>query len=408
MHRQRDEPGSEGRGRLRSRRVPCVFGPAESVLAELPPARSVNMATRRPNDLDRMRALLAELPEQVGPGFRAGESLAEHALERTPLPILIVGMGGSGIAGELASVVLGGEGGLSLQVVRGPSLPRGLGRANVVVLSSYSGETWEVLHAYDEAGRLGAPRIVFAAGGQLLDHAERDRVPIFRLPPGRPPRTAVGSALGGFLGLFDAWLAKSNADRIAVTVERVRSHRDRFASPHGPAATLARALGRRTPIIYAGVELLPIARRWKAEVEENAKRLAMLDELPGAFHDAIVAWDALPRSDAARWGAILLTGSGTLRQLDQGCIYLERLARRKGAFARTVRLPGDDRLEYLLNGVVLGGYFSLFLAERLRSPPMVTDAIERFKAVFAAPAREREGRTGCRPLGTIPRPTVPD
>lgn len=359
------------------------------------------MATAHRIDLDRMRSYLAALPDQVGPGFRAGASLAESALDRGPTPVWVVGMGGSGMAGDLASGVLGGEAGFSLGVIRGPRLPPALQEGGVVVLSSHSGETWEVLRAYEEAGRRGATRIVFAAGGQLRDRAERDRVPVFHLPPSQPPRTAVGSALGGLLGLLDAWLPTSNADRVARAVGRVRLQGTRFASSRGPAAALARALGRRTPIIYAEAELLPIARRWRTDIEENAKRLAISDEFPEAFHHAIVGWDALPRSEATRWGAIFLRWSGTGRSVDRGRAYLERLVRSRGAFARTVRLPGSDPLEYLLSGVVLGGYVSLFLSERVRSPPLATDAIDRFKATLATselPPRDVSGRRDPRAL----------
>ncbi|NNN17360.1 MAG: hypothetical protein HKL79_03230 [Thermoplasmata archaeon] len=333
-------------------------------------------------DLDRMRSLVATLPDQVDPGFRAGACLGESALRIDPSPVWFVGMGGSGIAGDLAAAALGDRAGFSLHAVRGPELPPDLRKGTVAVLSSYSGETWEVLRAYDVAGRRGATRVVFAAGGQLIDRAEKDGVPTFRLPPDQPPRTAVGSALGGLLGLVDAWLPTSNAGRITHAVGRTRRRSPRFASSRGPAAALARAVGDRTPYIYAGADLLPIARRWRTDIEENAKRLAMFDGLPEAFHHAVVGWDALPRPEAARWGAILLRWSGTGRDLKRGAAYLERLARSRGAFARTVQLPGDDPIEYLLNGIVLGGYLSLFLAERSRAPPLRTDAIDRLKAAL--------------------------
>ena len=336
-------------------------------------------------DRDRMRSFLRALPDQVHAGFHAGATLAASALSRKPAPVCVVGMGGSGMAGDLANGALGSRSGLSLEVVRGPVLPPTLQEPAVVVLSSHSGETWEVLRAYEEAGRRGATRIVFAAGGQLRARAEDDRVPIFHLPPRQPPRTAVGSALGGLLGLLDAWLPVSNADRVARAVDRVRRRGLRFAESRGPAAVLARAVGRRTPIIYAEADLLPIARRWRADIEENAKRLAIFDEMPEAFHHAIVGWDALSRSEAARWGAIFLRWSGTGRPVDRGRVYMERLARSRGALARTVPLPGDDLLECLLHGVVLGGYVSLFLSERLQSPPLATDAIDRFKTALRAP-----------------------
>jgi len=406
MYRRFDEghPGRRGRHRRRADRL----ADGSSSKAPSQSFSSPSLAPVRPgvSELDQMRTFLGELPDHIEPGFREGACLSGSALRIPRAPVIIVGMGGSATAGELASVVLGGEGGLPIRVVRGPSLPPEHGPGSVVILSSHSGETWEVLRAYEEAGRRGACRIVFTAGGQLHERADREGVPIFRLAPDRPPRTTVGSALGGLLGLFDSWLAVSNADRIAGTVRRIHRMRSRYASPRGPAAALAEALGRRTPIIYAEAGLLPIARRWKTGVEENAKRLAMLDELPGAFHNAIAGWDALPSSDANRWGVILLTCAQTLRPVAQGCVHFERLVRRRAAFARVVRLPGNDSLEYTLGGVVLGDFFSLFLADRLRSAPLETGAIDRFKASLGYADQVPPARTRAHPLDPIPASTA--
>jgi glucose/mannose-6-phosphate isomerase len=341
----------------------------------------------------RMRALAAALPDALVSGYRSGRELS-RPLPRDDLRFLAVGMGGSGIAADLARGVVDAESRAALSVLRSPDLPRSIDSRTEVLLVSYSGNTWETLAAYDAAGRAGARRTVITSGGALLERAEKDGVPVLTVPPGLPPRSAVGHLLGGVLGLLDSTFPESLEGRVARSAEATRSRIHEYARARGPAAALARRVGDRLPFVYAESAFVPLARRWKTQIEENAKRLAVFDEVPELFHNALVGWDALSRREAGHSIALLLEWSGEAPPVRQSFRYLERLLKSKGVAAARAALPGDDRLEALVAGIALGDHLSLFLADREAVDPYPVEAIVRLKGAMGTPVSSRRGRPG--------------
>lgn len=332
-----------------------------------------------------MRALAAMLPDALEAGYRAGLDLA-RPLPGDDLRVVAVGMGGSGIAAELARGVVEAESRATLSVVRSPDLPRSVDSRTEVLITSYSGNTWETLAAYDAAGRVGARRIVLTSGGALLERAEADGVPVLAVPPGIPPRSAVGHLLGGVLGVLDAAFPESLEGRVAHVAEATRVRIGEYARTRGPAATLARKMGDRLPFVYAEQSFGSLARRWATQVEENAKRLAVFDEVPELFHNAIVGWDALPRNEARKFLAVFLEWSGESPPVRKSFRYLERLLTGKGVPVARVPLDPEDRLEALVAGLALGDQVSLFLADRKQVDPYPVDAITRLKSAIGNPA----------------------
>jgi len=333
----------------------------------------------------RMRSLAASLPSGLIAGFRTGREIAAPADSR-PTTVFAVGMGGSGIAGELARGVVESETPLTLAVVRSPEPPRGLDRRSRVILVSYSGNTWETLRAYEAAGRAGALRSVVTSGGELGERAARDGVPLLPVPSGMPPRSAGGHLLGGILGLLDPWFPESNEARIQRVAERTGGLIASYSRAKGPAARLADAIGDRFPFVYAESSFLALARRWKTQIEENAKRLAAFDEVPELFHNALVGWDATPRPEAAEKAIVLLEWAGEAPMTRKSLRYLEHLTRERGAAVLRVPLASEDRLEALVGGISLGDYFSLFLADRAGVDPYPVEAITRLKSTLGRPS----------------------
>jgi len=332
----------------------------------------------------RMRALAAALPSALESGYRSGRELARpHRADG--MQFVAVGMGGSGIAADLARGLVDAESRATLSVVRAPDLPKAVGPRTEVLLVSYSGNTWETLAAYGAAGRVGAKRTVVTSGGTLLERAEEDGVPVLTVPPGLPPRSAVGHLLGGVLGLLDSAFPESLEGRVARTAEATRSRIREYSRSHGPAAALAERVGGRLPFIYAESSFVPLARRWKTQVEENAKRLAVFDEVPELFHNALVGWDAISRTEAGRSVAILLEWSGESPPVRNSFRYLERLLASKGVGTARALLASDDRFEALLAGIALGDQLSLFMADKSGVDPYPVDAIVRLKASIGNP-----------------------
>ncbi len=325
-----------------------------------------------------MRSLATQLPNQLRDGYTAAGEL-EAPLPRTSRHIYYAGMGGSAIAADLLRTITDPEAELALEVGRGPNLPRSVDRRSVVILASYSGGTWETLATYDEAGRRGASRFGLSSGGELVRRAEGDGVPHLQLPPGLPPRAAVGYLLGGLLGLLDPFFPESNDERLHRAADRLEALQAGLGSPKGAPAQLARAVGTRTLEVYADQSLAGLARRWKTQVEENAKRLAHFDQFPEMFHNAIVGWDALPRDDARRWAAVVLEWKRQASSVGPGLGYFESLLKRRRVGVHRILFDAEDSLEALLTGVSFGDHFSLFLASNAGVDPYPIHAIARLK-----------------------------
>jgi len=342
----------------------------------------------------RMRALAAALPSALVDGFRLGREISLPS-ESQPVHVFVAGMGGSGIAADLARGVIEAETSVPLLVLRTPSPPRALSSRSRVLLASYSGNTWETLRAYDAAGRAGAYRVAVTSGGALAERAARDRVPMLPIPPGLPPRSAVGYLLGGILGLLDPWFPESNEERVRRVSERARAYVAACARSRGPAARIAGAIGPRLPFIYAESSFLGLARRWKTQVEENAKRLAVFDEVPELFHNAIVAWDAVSRAEAKRYAVVMLDWASAQPLIRQSEKYLSKLLAARGSTVLPTPLVGEDRLEALINGLTLGDHVSLFLAEAGGVDPYPVDAITRLKGALGS--AEPGGNSGSAP-----------
>ncbi|HEY6238610.1 MAG TPA: SIS domain-containing protein [Thermoplasmata archaeon] len=336
------------------------------------------MSSTRPEGLARMRTLATQVPEHLAVGFATAVGLSAP-IPRQVRSAVVVGMGGSAIAADLARSVTDPELEIALEVGRGPSLPRSIDKSSLTIFTSYSGNTWETLSAYDEAGRRGSVRLAISSGGELARRAERDGVPYLQLPPGLPPRAAVGYLLGGLFGVLDPFFAESNDTRIRRAAARVAAMQASLGSPKGLPARLARSVGKRTPEIYADVSIASLARRWKTQIEENSKRLAHFDLFPELLHNAIVGWDAQDAAGARRWAVLLIDWPGQNPAIAPAVTYLERLLKRRGVVVARAHLGAEDRIEALVTGVSIGDHLSLYLAEAAGVDPYPVEAITLMK-----------------------------
>ena len=337
--------------------------------------------------LERMRALVAELPTMLVDGFRTGREVALPFDDSSSSRLYACGLGGSGAAADLAASVLEAEGRASLEVVHGEELPRAVDARATVVIVSYSGGTTEAIAAYAAAGRRDARRLVVASGGPLAEQAADDSVPVVRVPAGLPPRAAFGHLFGGLLGALDPVFLESTEQRVRAAAESVRGHYPALARRNGAPARLAASVGARLPFVLADRGIAGVGRRWATQIEENAKRLAVAQEVPEMLHNAIVGWEAMRPRDAARCALIVLERPAAPPSVRDGLRHLTKVVRRRRVPVLPVDLAYDDPIEAIVQGVAFGDLFSLELARRDRVDPYPIVAIERLRAAVAAGTR---------------------
>ncbi|HET6997513.1 MAG TPA: SIS domain-containing protein, partial [Solirubrobacterales bacterium] len=216
--------------------------------------------------------------------------------------VMVCGMGGSAIGGDLAAAALGDRLTRPMLTIRGYELPSWATPDWTVLCSSYSGNTEETLACFEAAEVLGARRIVASTGGQLVDGAREASLPVIGLPGIFQPRAAVAymftvaaevAALAGAGPRIHAEI-----DAAAAFLEGERE------ALQARAGAIAVQLEGKFPVVYGADLSTPVARRWKTQVNENAKIPAFYSELPEADHNEIEGWDGA--AEAGRMSAIFL------------------------------------------------------------------------------------------------------
>lgn len=297
--------------------------------------------------------------------------------QRESAGLLICGVGGSAIGGDLAGAILGERLGRPMLTVRAAGLPSWTSAEWTVLCSSYSGGTRETLACFAAAEALGARRIVAGTGGALVEAARAAGDPVIGLPGLLPaPRTAVA-----YMTVCAAEVAARAgvAPRIAAELEDAAAFLEQQRDDlRERAATIAAALGGRAVVFYGAGPTAAAARRWKTQANENAKLPAFFSELPEADHNEICGWSA----GGAGLAAVLLEDgaqdSGEARRFELTAEAIEA----GGSPVVRVQCPGRTPAERVLWAVMLGDLVSLALAEARGVNPLPIEAIDAFKAAL--------------------------
>lgn len=295
--------------------------------------------------------------------------------------LLVCGMGGSAIGGDLAAAALGERLARPLLTVRGYELPSWATAEWLVLCSSYSGETEETLACFAAAGELGARRVAAGTGGRLAEQARAAGDSVIGLPGLLPaPRAAVAYML--VCALEVAALAGA-APRLAGEIEAAAAFLEgEVASLQARAAEVAARLDGAVPVVYGAGLTAPAARRWKTQANENAKLPAFASELPEADHNEICGWD--DKVGGPRFAAVMLEEPGQGERLHRR-FELTAAAVERGATALRIEAAGGSPTERLLWATMLGDLVSLELAAARGVDPLPIEAIDSFKAALGSP-----------------------
>jgi glucose/mannose-6-phosphate isomerase len=292
--------------------------------------------------------------------------------------LLVCGMGGSAVGGDLAAAALGDRLSGPLLTVRGYELPSWATAEWSILCSSYSGETEETLSCAAAVETLGARRIVASTGGALTESARAAGDAVIGLPGLLPaPRTAAAYMLVCALEIAAAsGIAPRLNEEIEAAATFLEAGREELRHL---ASEVAAAIGDRLPVVYGAGVTASVARRWKTQVNENAKLPAFCAELPEANHNEICSWEAAAGFSLA---AVLLEDRG---QHPREQLRFELTAaeiERDGSPAIRIETAGESPTERLLWTVMLGDLVSLELASMRQVDPLPIEAIDRLKAAL--------------------------
>lgn len=298
--------------------------------------------------------------------------------------VVIAGMGGSAIGGDLLRCCLNSRVSVPVVVSRDYRLPGFVSPDTLVLTASYSGNTEETLSAFQDAQVRGAQIIAITTGGELGIQAEKLGVPLIKIPAGLPPRAALGYLFSPLAILVEELgLVEGLRSELRETITVLRQIRDElyseFPDQSNPAFNLAQELNECIPVIWAvGPGLEVAAMRWKGQINENAKAPAYYNCFPELNHNEFTGLEipaGLTRQIAM---VILQDGEENPRTVRRVEITREILGDRVKGFS-TVNARGKSRMARLFSLMYTGDFVSTYLAAVYGIDPVPVNLIEELK-----------------------------
>ena len=247
-------------------------------------------------DIDNMHGAIYNFSDQVRHAVDIGGQIALKKQITSLQNVIIVGMGGSAIGGDILCALIKDELKIPVVVSRQYSIPNWANEKTLVICSSYSGDTEETLSAYEDALQKGTEIIGITTGGELMKRLDKERFDYIKIPGGLQPRAALAYSFIPMLFLMQKLGLIS--DRFCYNLEslidllNVKREEYGLASAKNPTYSLAQQIYTKIPVIYGEADSTNIiAMRWKGQFCENAKMLAYHNELPELNHNEIVGWE---------------------------------------------------------------------------------------------------------------------
>jgi glucose/mannose-6-phosphate isomerase len=338
----------------------------------------------------------------------AETDLSEIEAGGRPRAVVVAGMGGSGIAGEVLAAVCGPGCPVQVMNVHDYRLPGWVGAADVVIAVSCSGSTEETLAAAEEAVRRGSRLVaVGAKASPLAAVAEQAQAAFVPVESAGTPRSTLWAlsvplvVVASRLGLVE--MPASAYEAAAAELERVahlcRPDSDAFVNP---AKSLALELSGTLPMIWGTSPLAGVAAyRFACQLNENGKYPAVAGLLPEANHNQVVAFDgpfapgpgaglefgdggADGKEPAVPLRLVLLRDSYEHPQVARRREESARMAADRGLGVSELAAVGEGPLERLASLVQLIDYATVYLAIAYGTDPGPVAAIEELKARIAS------------------------
>ncbi len=320
--------------------------------------------------------------------YREAAENAEKIVVDYPKPdnIIVAGLGGSAIGGDLLKDWAKTQLSVPVEVSREYKLPAYANKKTLVFITSYSGDTEETLSSYLDALKRKCMIYCITSGGALLKYARKHKVPHLQVPSGMPPRAALPYMLLPLLVYMEkAGLAKGVKEELKETFSLL----EKISQDNGPekqanenfAKGLAQNIGESTPIIYGFGFYRSVAQRFKQQFNENSKSAAKWEYFSELDHNEIVGWEG--RGEQCKWFTIVL-----IRDVDEPVEIESRIEiskqimERAGLVMIDLEAQGTTPLAKMLSTILVGDFTSVYLAILRGADPTPVKTITVLKSTL--------------------------
>ena len=338
-------------------------------------------------DPENMHKSIFEFPDHIIEALELGNKITLHNNYENIKNIVVAGMGGSAIGGDLVKLLIKNELKVPFVISRNYNLPNWVNQNTLVICSSYSGNTEETLSCFDDSLNKGAKIIGISTGGKLTELLIKNKLDVITIPSGLQPRAALALSFVPMLYLLNklGFISSNFIKELNTTADLLKIFRDKYCDQNvqNPSYAIAKKIYKTIPIIYGENEYTGIiAVRWKGQLSENAKMLAFCNDLPEMNHNEIVGWGnnkTLMKKMSVIW----------LQDPEDHPKVIARQSTTKDIIGKiasnheTISLRGNTQFNRLIHLVHYGDWVSYWCAVLHQTDPTPVTKIDQLKRIIS-------------------------
>lgn len=324
-----------------------------------------------------MEELIQSFPQQLIEAVEIGAQSALTQSDKEFKNIVVTGMGGSGIGGNLVAELVNGDLKIPLAVSKDYFIPSFTGNSTLVIVSSYSGNTEETIAAMQLAEKRNARVVCITTGGQILDYAIEKGFDYIKIPGGMPPRSCLGYSFVqqlmvlGHFGLISGRITNELKSAATFLIDEQDSIRQQ-------AKEFAKLLLGKITVIYTTRGLESVAVRFRQQLNENAKTLCWHHVIPEMNHNELVGW----RDSRPDLAVIFLRHEHEYPRTAQRISLNKELIANYTPAVYELWAKGNSLVERAFYLIHLTDYISCYLAQLRQVDPVEVEVIDRLKSAL--------------------------
>ena len=318
-------------------------------------------------DKSDMLGKVSGFPEQIIESKEIVESSMLESVFKID-NIIISGMGGSAISGDILQSLLRDRLEIPIYVNRQYDLPKWANKNTLLLSQSYSGNTEETLSTFKHGCQKRCKIIGISSGGKLKDFCEKREIPHIKIPQGLPPRAATGYIL--LISLYSLKnirilkldLESEINETLSVTQEFRNQNRKELPEKDNISKQLARKILNNIPQVYGFDFYSPIAKRWCTQFNENSKIICRYDEVSECNHNDIVGWSMDPEVSKKFINILFRDADTETIYISKRLDFMKKLFESVSADTIELQVKGKKRLAKMMYAMYYGDYVSCYLA----------------------------------------------
>lgn len=333
-------------------------------------------------DQSNMRQVILDFPKQFRIGLEAAKNAKVPNVQHPISNIIIAGMGGSALPGDVFKMVNNDLllTKLPIFIHRNYNLPSIADKNSLIVCISYSGNTEETISAFNEARKRKMNIAVIGSGGKLIEAAKKYNFPFAQITAGNQPRAALGYQFSALIKILSNFKLIKNLDKELLRLEKNLKPQELEKT----GSSLAKKLKGRIPLVYSSEANECLARIWKIKFNENSKIPSFYNFFPELNHNEM---SGMGECEIKEWRnlfqVVILNNKKDHPRIIKRMEILSKIFQKKNIKVNFVEIEGKNIFEKFFNNNLIADWTSYYLAIFRGIDPTPIKLVEEFKKKMA-------------------------